>query len=495
MPRITFLYPDFESLGVGYLMSVCRHNGYEVDFVYYQVEDPYIYKTKKNINYEKIAIKTAATKPHIVAFSCVTDNYQYQLQCARAIKKIMPDVITIFGGIHPTSVPERVIKNHEVDCVAVGEAEISFLQFLKEGDHRDGKFILPDKSIKGMVFKKEGKLIGKYEEGDLVEDLDSIPFPYKKPFFSALKDSSLFYYISTNRGCPYTCSYCFNSYFLTLRERNILRQRSVENVIEELLWAKSQSPLKYILFLDDCFTTNSKWLAEFCDRYKKVIQLPFWCLAHPLALGRDKIEVLREAGCNSITVGVQSLSQDINKRILNRKSNNNKIARVINDLKDVGIMVQVDHILGIPDDSLQIEEESALFYGENKPNIMSVFWLTYYPKVPIIDTAKEKGILTDEDVEKIEEGEKIAEGNFHLVGSVKDPRAYFAIALILNYLPMLPKFLINFLIKSKIYRILKIKNYYISVALPRFLLSLINKKDIIGRSIILRFFDKILNRA
>ena len=122
MLKITFLYPDFESLGVGYLMSVCRQSGYEVDFVYYQVEDPYIYKTKKNINYEKIAQRTAATKPQIVAFSCVTDNYQYQLHCAKAIKKIMPDVITIFGGIHPTSVPERVIKKHEVDCVAVGEA-------------------------------------------------------------------------------------------------------------------------------------------------------------------------------------------------------------------------------------------------------------------------------------------------------------------------------------------------------------------------------------
>ena len=111
MPKLTFVYPDFESLGVQYLMAVCLEDGHEVDFVYYQAEDQFLGRRANSIPFRQIAEKIAKTQPHIVAFSCVTDNYQHQLSCARALKEIMPGVITIFGGIHPTAVPEKVLQN------------------------------------------------------------------------------------------------------------------------------------------------------------------------------------------------------------------------------------------------------------------------------------------------------------------------------------------------------------------------------------------------
>jgi len=490
--RITFVYPDFESLGLGYLMSVCRTAGHEVEFIHYRAEDPYFDSKNKHLSFSAVAQAIIDTRPQVAAFSCVTDNYQFQLHVAAQVKHLSPEVMTVFGGVHPTAVPERVIRRPEVDAVAIGEAEISFLEFLKKCSIKAGRAHPPARAIKGFVFMKGRKIVGRYEEGLMVSGLDSLPFPYKDPVVASMKDTGSFYSIITSRGCPFKCSYCFNSYCMHGRGGLSLRQRSVDNVIKELVWAKSRFDVKYVMFTDDCFTTNTRWLTEFCERYRREVGLPFWCLTHPLYLNRDKIKTLKLAGCNSITIGVQSLSEEINARILNRQSDRKKIAEDIQGFKDYGILVQVDHILGIPDDSLEVEEEAVRFYSKNKPNILSVFWLTYYPKVAILDIALDKGLLTAQDIDRLEEGLKVTPGNFHLGGSLRDSREYYAISFLLNYIPLLPRFLIRLLVKTRLYRGLPIRNFYLAVALPRVLISLKNKRDIIGRSNLVRFINKWL---
>lgn len=152
--RITFVYPDFESIGIEYLMAICINEGHDVNFVYYHVEDISLGMKNEHISFQSIAQKIADTQPHIVAFSCVTDNYQSQLGCARAIKEIRPTVATIFGGIHPSTVPELVLRNPEVDCVAIGEAEKSFSAFINKCRVHNNVLILPDKPIKGIAHKR-----------------------------------------------------------------------------------------------------------------------------------------------------------------------------------------------------------------------------------------------------------------------------------------------------------------------------------------------------
>jgi len=492
MIKITFVYPDFESLGVAYLMAICLKNGYEVDFVYYQAEDISLNKREKNISFQQIAEQIAGTYPHVVAFSCVTDNYQFQKDCAKAVKSILPKVVTIFGGIHVTAVPENVLKSHEVDCIAIGEAEISFPLFLDKCEITDGGLILPSDSIPGIVFKKDGQIIGDFVHGELA-DLNVLPFPYKKPFYASLKAFSHEYKIMTSRGCPYKCSYCFNSYINEMRGKSIIRRRTVENVIAELLWAKENYSFKYVLFLDDSFTTNKEWLIEFCKQYKERINLPFACIAIPQYIDKEKAEALSRAGCIDMQIGVQSISeQEICQKILHRKSDNKKIAQTIRLLRDAGIIVQVDHMLGVPEDTLEIQEQSVLFYNQFRPNRISVFWLTYYPKTPIIEIALQKGILSEDDVNDINDGVRLTAASSYTGGSMRDPSPYYGIAFLLNYIPLMPKWLVKFLVIKRLYRIFSIRNFLISTAFPRALQSIFNRKDFRGRSNMLRFINKYL---
>lgn len=488
MSRIAFVYPDYENLGVEYLMAVCLENGHEVEFIFYHADDIYLAKKVKDIPFQQIAGEIAASNADIVAFSCVTDNYQYQLSCAKALKGIRPDIITIFGGVHPTAVPTKVLANAEVDCVAIAEAEKSFLDFIEECGKGDA-FTLPEKPVEGIAFKKNGEIIGEFKEGPLT-DVNDLPFPHKAPFLSSLKDSSHEYRAMTSRGCPYSCSYCFNYHFHELRGKKFLRQREVDNVIDELLYAKSNYPLKYILFVDDCFTTNKKWILEFCSRYEKEIGLPFGCISNPIYINKEVTVALSSAGCVNIQIGIQSLSEELCSNVLNRKSDNAKIAQVITNMKDAGVMVQVDHMLGIPGDSIKLQEEALLFYNKYRPNVISIFWLTYYPKTGICDVAIKEGLLSDADIAKIEEGKKLTEGSFLAGGSMSNPKPFYSIAFLLNYLPILPKWIVSCLIYSRLYRLFVINNFFISTALPRVIQSIFNRRDFRGRSHIIRFFDK-----
>lgn len=492
MLNITFVYPDFENLGVEYLISVCKSGGFNVKFVFYYAEDPYTKLKNFSVDYAKIADNVIKANPDVVVFSCVTDNYLHQLNCAKEVKKRLPSVITIFGGIHVTAAWRNVLRNSCVDCVSIGEGEVSLPEFLFKYIEK-GSFSLPESPIKGLVFKKDGKIIGDGEMG-LTTELDAIPFPAKEIFYSGMGFYPKEYYIITGRGCPYKCNYCYNSIF----DKQPLRRRSVENVISELVWAKDSFKIKYVHFCDDSFTSNIEWLRDFCEAYKNKVKLPFLCSANPLLINNDVVNYLKDAGCVDVQIGVQSLSETICKHVLNRPTNEKKVEEAIRLIKDAGMMVQVDHMLGIPDDTIEEQEKAVMFYNKVRPNVVSVFWLTYYPGTKIIEIAKRKGLLTEEEIDKIYDGKKVTEGDMHMGGSLKNPEQFLAIAFLLNYLPILPQWFVSLLLSKGLYKFFKIKSYFLSTVVVRVILSIFDKRYFTGRGHILRFIKRFFqsrNRA
>lgn len=490
--KITFVYPDFESIGVEYLMAMALKAGHQVEFVFYQAEDHYVNLKKGQDRIPATVEQIIAKLPDLVCFSCVTDNYRYQLECARVLKTRRPQVKTIFGGIHVTSCPEMVLKEDCVDAVAVGEADVAFENFLNLC-RQEEPMAFPGESVPGIVFKSPGGLIGEFKEGPLA-DIDLLPRPHKEFYFAVIPETRVYYTIMTSRGCPYGCAYCFNAIVHAMRGRKIIRQRSIKNVLDELAEAKSKYAIKYVNFGDDSFTTNKQWLCDFLKQYKERIALPFTCLANPHYIDQDIAVALRQAGCLMLQLGVQSLSPKISRDVLLRITEPERVALALDALRRAGIMVQADHMLGIPQDTIANQEESILFYNQHRPHIISVFWLTYYPRTPIIKTALAAGALSADDLQQLESGMVPIQHSLHSGGSCKNPKPFYAIHFLLNYLPLLPRFLVTFLVKTKWYRCLAINNYYLSTVLPRLVFSF-DHRYIWGRSLIKSFFRKKFERS
>jgi anaerobic magnesium-protoporphyrin IX monomethyl ester cyclase len=118
------------------------------------------------------------------------------------------------------------------------------------------------------------------------------------------------YPIMTQRGCPFSCSFCIESVYQDMfGKKGSLRRRSVEVVIEELVQAKRNPDIRQVMFYDDVLTLNPRWLRGFAPRYKREVGLPFWCYTYPTTTRKEDLLLLKDAGLRSITMGIQSGSE------------------------------------------------------------------------------------------------------------------------------------------------------------------------------------------
>ena len=248
-------------------------------------------------------------QPDLIGFSLTSVPMKEAAEVTRRVKEHF-DVPVIWGGSGPTLEPERSLQSADLVCMNEGEELIvSLAAAIDAGrDYTD----LPN-----LCFKRDGDVI-RNPMAPLI-DLETIAIPDFEPSRTIhIADNRLRsnvyppnlgrqYAIMTQRGCPYSCSFCIESWYQDqYGKKESLRRRSVDVVIKELVQAKSALGIKAVLFYDDVFTTHPKWLREFAPRYKAEVDLPFWCYTYPRTTRQDEIRMLKDAGLSVITMGVQS---------------------------------------------------------------------------------------------------------------------------------------------------------------------------------------------
>jgi len=209
--KVVFLVISAESLATEYLSSYLKKNGHETELIFdSQIFARGVFRTKAISNFfdvkKELAKEIISKKPDLIGISVFSANYQRALTISRELKKISPKTPIIFGGIHPTSVPEVVIKEKCVDMVCVGEGEEAMLELLDSYKNNQ-----VDTSIRNIWFKNAKHII-KNQVRPLISNLDNLPFPDKNAFYQTqpknMKDE---YCCISSRGCPFACSYCGNS--------------------------------------------------------------------------------------------------------------------------------------------------------------------------------------------------------------------------------------------------------------------------------------------
>jgi radical SAM superfamily enzyme YgiQ (UPF0313 family) len=369
--------------------------------------------------------------PDIVCFSVITDNYQWACEWAKEVKTVTKAKV-IFGGIHPTSVPEKVISQEFVDYVCVGEGEYALQELVNEIDNgRDGKYVR-------NIWVKDGGRVIRNETRPLISDLDQLPLPDKALFHAAAPIFNGGYSIMTSRGCSNACKYCCNNVYRQIygKEGGCVRRRSVENVMHELIKAKESFSPKHILFVDDIFNSDKKWLDLFLNEYEQKIRIPFACYLFPDNVDERLSAGLKKAGCFKVQMGVQVIDEAKRAKVLGRISSQEKIARAIDALRKNNIYVTCDTIFGFPDETEAELKDLIKFYNRHTPDHCENFWLRYYPRTGMTEWALNNGFISHERKEAIENGRE----NFGLFKSQGDTAAPHTpqIMLFLSFLPFIP---------------------------------------------------------
>lgn len=441
--RITFVGIGWEQLSVSLLSAIAKQRGHEVSLAF----SPALFNDRAHLNIPALAalfddrkdVITAICKsrPDVLAFSVLTANYQWMLGISGEIKKRLPDVKVVFGGVHPSAVPERVLARPEVDYICVGEGDAAFPLILEAVAKKDARAVIPNVRYKGP----EGQIVTG-PQAAFIQDLDALP-AFDKTLWEDHIPIGDSYITMTARGCPYRCTFCFNNFFARLPGEGAgkyVRRRSVEHMMNELRLAKRRYKLNLIEFFDDVFTLDKKWLEEFLCLYKKEIDVPFQCFTHVNYVDEDIAHWLADAGCFSTQIGVQSMDDEYKRKVARRHETADEVERTIRVMRKYKIKVKFDHMFGLPGEEIGAQEKARKFYVESPPDNIQTYWTNYFPGTELVQQGLAQGLITHEDVERINEGlDSDIYSNSNRNIDARKMKLYHAYQLIFKLLPHLPK--------------------------------------------------------
>lgn len=427
--KVCFVHLGREHLGIEYLSAALKDAGHEIGLAY----DPGLFGNEDNVfqnsSLEKMFSRRKQVlkyiqnfNPDLLAFSAYTSTYDWCLQIAREVRK-KNKIPTVFGGMHPTLVPDEVIRRDEVDFVIIGEGEVP-LKILAEN------LDSPEK-VPNIVLKNgfRGPLIP-------AVNLENLPLPDKSLFSGEINihDDCM---IMASRGCVYSCSYCCEAFWNSLYDNGFYRRRSVESIISELKSMKVRYGIRRVMFNDALFFTDKEWLRSLLDEYNREIAVPFRCFGKVEMFDREVALMLKKSGCYCIEFGMQTFNQKLKKDVLNRHESNTIAMKAFRLCDKEGLYYDIDHIMGLPgeterDHRIAVKAYSSLHYL----NRVKVHNLIYFPSLPIQHHSLKHCLISEEDVELSKRG--IAGDFFHYRAVDKKGREKKAYTALMRILPILP---------------------------------------------------------
>ncbi|HYY74370.1 MAG TPA: radical SAM protein [Solirubrobacterales bacterium] len=401
--RVLFYYRGVESLGVGYLMSMLKQHGHEVDLVFDPGIDDNLFLKAPWLHWlnrhEALIERAKAFKPDLIAVSILTNIYPFVKQWCRRFKQEI-GVPIIAGNSHVQALPDYVLANPDIDMVCTGEGEVALLELcnrMERGeDHR---------TVPGIWVKDADGTIHRNEMGELVNDLDLFPFPEKDLWFEygCFHDNLE---IFTGRGCPFRCTFCNIHYQRSIfkDKGDFLRKRSIANVMEEFKVNLSKFDPRMVSVHDDNFTTDRPWVEEFCEAYRKEVNLPWYCFGYPTTINAKLVKAMKAANCMTIFMGVDSGDPALRRHIMERPMTDELIFKSARLIKDGGIGLQVSCIYGMPTETPEQMWKTLAMVDEINPTQCSAYIFYPFPKTKLHDFAVQCGQLTEEGQQKVREG-------------------------------------------------------------------------------------------
>ena len=440
--NVTFVGIGMEQLSVSLLASIAKSRGHKVSLAFsrglfqdrYNLNMPFL--ARQFDDRKRLLDTIVQSEPDVLACSVLTSTYHWALEIAASAKEQIPGLKVVFGGVHPSSCSEQVIARKEVDAICIGEGDEPFPALLDA--YANDNFNDP---IPNIFYKNEnGKQI-RGAVGWRAPDLSGLPI-FDKGLWGKYINVGDLYLTMTSRGCPFQCSFCFNSFYRDLGRSSgvpYVRSRSTDHVMEELTEAKKRYLLCCITFEDDAFTMDKDRLRELLERYRSRIGVPFQCMAHSRLIDDEIISLLSNAGCTWVEMGVQSADEKYKKEQIGRNEGNERIQDLIGKFQKAGIKVKCDHIFGMPGEPIESQEAARKLYVQTTPNRITTYWATYLPATKMVRIGLDCGDLTDDDARAIDAGEY--ESLLHPDSNVEDTNR---VTLLSNYLflfrllPVLP---------------------------------------------------------
>ena len=331
-------HSPIEPLGLLHLGGLARDLGWDRD-----------YHLVKNHNFETLFDHVEDFKPDVVGFNVYTGNHLQLAEAFKRLKQDYPGVATVVGGPHATYFPSESIEYADFVIMSEGFGAL--------------KKVLNQEATPGI-----------YARGET----ETFPAPDRTTFYTASPEhaDSRIKSIITMTGCPYHCTYCYNS--STPSDINIspdlldkLTQsigtggrlfphniRTVDSVIQEGMEIQELWPnTEVIYFQDDVHGFDTKhWMPEFAKRWSEEVGAPYHAqMRWEMTKDERRLDLLKKAGCFGLTLAIEAANPIIRKEVLDRAMSEELMFEGMESLVDRGFKVRTEQITGLPYGATSIE--------------------------------------------------------------------------------------------------------------------------------------------
>lgn len=319
---------------------------------------------------------------------------KYALKITDFVRENAPQCPIVWGGWHPSILPEQTATHPNVDVVARGQGEITFKKLVQALRQR-----ISLDNISGITFKKDGVVVSTPDR-QLCDVNEFPPIPYHLidvekyiglSFLGA--DHRVINYISS-QGCPHRCAFCADAAVYRRKWTGL----SAGRVVDELEALVRQYGVKGFFFEDSNFFANSQRVKDICkgiiERGLDIIWEAEVRTERFVKADEEMKELLRKSGCYQLLVGAESGSQDV-LNLIQKDASVEDTVEFVKQASEKSIVPLLSVMVGVPEvdedlsTTIRFCRDIKLAYPKTR-----IYWFFYtpYPGSILYDSALRRGL-------------------------------------------------------------------------------------------------------
>lgn len=378
------IYKNVPPLGLLYL-------GYALKKAEYKVKIHHILEN----DIQRCCDEILNEQPLWIGFSVVTGwNLKPAAELSRLLKR-KSDIPIVWGNVHPTHLPEQCLSEEYIDIVCLGEGEESAVELATALEEKRSI-----SRIKGIGFKNEGGRIIINQRRPLLQNLDQYEADWSlvdiRRYIVPSWGMKRTLRVIASRGCPYNCTFCYNTSFNMRR----WRCHSPNYIIDRLNRLADKFDIEAFYFNDDNLFANQTWAWQILEN----INRPYYASARPEYIDANFAERLSKTRCKEVLIGFESGSDPVLKNILKKGSSSKQHEQAVENLsRHPEMKIDVSFITALPDETpedFQKTREMINFILEAHPNQRII--LAFYRPLPgteLYKLALKRGFKAPRDTE------------------------------------------------------------------------------------------------
>jgi anaerobic magnesium-protoporphyrin IX monomethyl ester cyclase len=369
-------------LGLLYIAGYLRKKipGIEISIIDAPLDD---------LDSKQVAEKVKAFAPDLVGLTGLSFHIPYIKEAAREIKQFCPKVTIVVGGAGITSDPNDLIKELNIDFGVLSEGEETFYHLVNTlREDADPE------NVEGIIYSKPNGSVVRTLPRDLMEDLDSIPFPaydlveVERYFTSPKRTSQSPVYISkrlipilTSRGCPLKCVFCHDTM------GKDFRSRSPENIVEEIIWLKHKYEFEELEIVDDIFNFYIKHAKIV---FRKLIDANLGLkIAFPNGIKYEMVDdelldLFNQAGVYRIAFGIESGSEE-GQKLVRKRTDLIRMNEIIDKADNMNMFVSGFFQLGLPEETKESMLQTVRYALSTRLHTAMFHVTTPFPGTPMYE--------------------------------------------------------------------------------------------------------------